>query len=410
MIKLFLIIAISLLYVFLGTTSKGRKMYYFLTVLMLAIRELNVPFIGDITPAAVMAAILYVSTIHVKSVTSRRWIPYVIYLLLSILVAYLVSPEFHRAFEWVFNLFLVMAFAVLPTKLFTHEDDSTMLSRTILIVSFIFSLATILAYWGFADGTIIIASEELGDSFQGSRVYGLAGSNLINCVCVITFVLLPSAKIKKKWLEIAYLVIVIYAALITLKRMTTISMCMSLVYYILMQMKDRKSIKSIIVISIVVCAFAMFWEPIMQRFAIAGFGDNELEDHSTESRLLRYAYAFDIFKRFSLLGGGAGHVIFVHNGLLEILANCGILGVVFVFFRYLPNFKDIKRLNPWAIAVIIYLTTCFMLESSINQTQILSFLGVFLGGYYCSVKSKVDADKHSYRKIPDDSQTNSKCV
>lgn len=385
MIKLFLLISLVLLYCFLGVTSNGKKLYYWLSVVMLLVREIDVPYLGDVTPSAVMITMLFVSTFVVKGCFFKSWLPYLLCLLLSTIIAYVNSPYFTRAFEWVYNLFIVMAFATLPTKLFTSEKDVVILSRVIIIVSFIFSLATIAAYWGYADGTVIIASDDMDDMFHGSRIYGLTGSNLINCVCVISFVLFFIANFKHKLIELVILIVIVYGALITLKRMTFISMGLSLMFYIIMQMNNKKSFKALIVTVVVITVISIFWEPIMHRFSIAGFGANEIEDHSAESRMFRYGFALEAFKESPIIGTGAGNVTYVHNGLLEILANCGLLGIIFIFLRYLPSYKHIKKLNPWSIAIAIYLATCFFLESSINHAQIIAFLGVFLGGYYSSI-------------------------
>ena len=81
---------------------------------------------------------------------------------------------------------------------------------------------------------------------------------------------------------------------------------------------------------------------------------------------------------------GAGYVTYVHNGFFEVLGNCGVIGICTLLLKYIPRVDDIYRGNPYAIATILYVMTCFSLESAINHAQTIYFLGLFLGGYYAS--------------------------
>jgi len=193
--------------------------------------------------------------------------------------------------------------------------------------------------------------------------------------------LIPKLQIRRKWLEWLIIGVFVMSALVTLKRMSFIAMVAAMLYYVRSE-RQLKHTSTIFVAAIIFVVLVMqFWEPISYRFGIAGFGGGEIEDHSTESRFYRIGFAIQAFKASPLIGMGSGYVTYVHNGFMEILGNCGILGILLIFCKYIPNLKIVRKLEPWACAILLYLVTCFSLESAINSTQMLGFLGIFHGGY-----------------------------
>lgn len=388
-IKFVFLIVLVMLFFPMRTRHNGEKQYYFLTVIMFLVRELNVPYLGDITPATVMTTVLFFSTFSKNRRYIQKWAGYSFCLLLSLLIGVITIDKPEVALHWVFNLFVVMALALIPQRLFSEEEDLRRLAKCVLTACVVFSFSTIISYWGYADGSVIFAGEiDETSNYYSSRIYGITSSNLVQIISVISIVLIPWLRIKKKWIELILIAMFIYAALITLKRMSFIAMIFSMLYYIYYKKKNNQPKTVFVVIAICIVFVSLFWEPMMYRFGIAGFGGNEIEDHSAESRIYRASLAYSAFKQSPLFGMGAGYVTYVHNGFMEILGNCGILGIFCIFLRYIPSIKDIKKLNPWAITSLIYLITCFSLESAINQAQVLSFLGIFLGGYYYSLNFK----------------------
>lgn len=387
-IKLFFILGIILLFFIYCDCRKTEKNYYFLAVLFLLIRELDVPIFGEVTPSGVMITLLFLRVFLFRHRSFGKWSLYFADLLFSIVIAFLLSPNLHYAFGWAFTLFVVMAFALLPPYLFDDENDLIKLVRCVIITSSLFSFAAIIAYRGFADGTIIISAAEAGEiesHVRNSRIYGLTSSNLVNCICAISIVLIPYARFKKKWIEWVIIVLIMYAGLITFKRVTLLAMIPSLIIYVIGQDKTRPIYASLIALGIVLVFFSWFGEEMLYRFEIAGFGEEGfLDDHSTARRYQLQKFAYESFLSSPLFGHGSGCCIYIHNGFLEVLANCGIIGVICIVFRFFPSIKDIKALNPWALAVLVFLVSIFFLESAINHVQIMAYLGVYLGGYYVS--------------------------
>lgn len=390
-IKILFLIGLILLYFPLASKKDGLKKYYYLTAIMFIVRELDMASLGDIVPAAVMTTVLFISVLFKSNNLLVGWRPYVFYLLLMIPLALSSSVDMQASLYWVFTLYVTMMLAVMPKYLFSSEEDLVLLMRCVLIICFIFSITSIMAYYGYSDGTVILAGE-LNDltNYHASRTYGITSSNLIQIISVISIVLIPFAKIKRKWIEWALIASFMMGALVTLKRMSFIAMITALAYYVYVQ-KKRGDYRTIIVV-VLVCAalIPIFWEAISYRFAIAGFGGNELEDHSTQSRFDRISFAKAAFEQSPIIGMGSAYVIYVHNGFWEILGNCGIVGVLIVLLRLVPKSKDIIELNPWAVAAFLFVLTCFLLESSINHIQMMAFLGLFLGGYFASTNLNIN--------------------
>lgn len=390
-IKILFLIGLILLYFPFASNKDGLKKYYFLTVVMFLVRELDMAPLGDIVPAAIMTTVLFISVLSKSNNLLMGWRLYFFYLLLMVPLAMVSEVDMLASLFWVYTLYVTMMLAVMPKYLFSSERDLVLLMRLILFVCFIFSITSILAYYGYADGKVILAGE-LDDitNFHASRTYGITSSNLIQIISVISIVLIPFAKIKHKWIEWALIASFMFGTLVTLKRMSFIAMIASLAYYTYIHKKRSEWLTIIMVALVCVTLIPLFWEAISYRFAIAGFGGNELEDHSTQSRFDRISFARAAFDQSPVIGMGSAYVIYVHNGFWEILGNCGIVGVLIVFLRLIPKPKDILALNPWAVAAFLFVLTCFLLESSINHIQIMAFLGMFLGGYFASKKLNIE--------------------
>lgn len=229
----------------------------------------------------------------------------------------------------------------LDSSLYKRYEDLQRFTRCILTVSFIYSFTTILAFWGFYDGVVLLSTTD-SDIINQSRIYGISYSNLTQTLSVITICLLPRANINKK---VVYLLIVIfsYAAFVTLKRMSFIAIILSLLYFVYVEYKERQY-KSVLIIAVLAILASgsdllMF---ILDRFDIfSNTTAMTITDHSSQTRVDRINFAMDSFIRSPLWGNGAGYAIYIHNGLMEILANCGLLGIVFIVAQYLKPLRGI---------------------------------------------------------------------
>lgn len=391
-LKFLLLGGLVLLFFLLAMSEKWSKRVFYIAVVMFLVRELDIQPLGDITPAAYITVLLFLLAVGKNVAILRKWLVYISFLGVSLVIGWLgTQPE--RAFEWEFPLLVAMMTSVIAEYMLKTEDDLTVFARCIIAICAVFSITTIMGYFGLADGTVIMAMDVDPDMLYSSRIYGITDSNLINVACVASITLLPTAKLKKNWMEWFVIGITMYAALVTVKRMTFIAMVLALTYYVSIQVKNGQKNAAIAVAFLCVALIPAFWKFFAYRFAIAGFGgDNEMTDGSSMSRIYRIAFAMNAFRQSPIIGKGAGYAIYIHNGLFEILGNCGIIGVFAILLRLFPNPKDLIIMNPWAAAAFIYSAIGLMLESTINHTQLMAFLGMFLGGYFVSKNIEKDVN------------------
>lgn len=387
-IKLLFIIGLFILYFILR--NQNKEIYYFyLTIIMLGIRELNVPYLGDITPATIMVDIMFIGTLSRLNILKRSNILFIITLIIGLFIGFMNVPDIGRMLNWSLLLFNVLVLSSLSQTFIKNDEEMHTFLKCIIATCLIFSVTSIIGYMGLGDGTVIYnGHRSLSgniDVLHSSRIYGISTSNLVQIISVIAICLIPSLHISKKYIEYLIIGIIVFSALITLKRMTFIALILSLLYYSRCQVHTGNYNTLFIIALISSIMIYAWWEPIMHRFGIAGLGESsKMTDHSTQSRFDRIGFAIAAFKQSPLFGMGSGYVTFVHNGLFEILGNCGLLGLITFFRKFTPKFKDIISGNPWAICTVIYVITCFSLESAINHAQIIYFLGIFLGGYMVS--------------------------
>lgn len=391
MIKILFILSLLAIYPFFWKTENGKKLYFLIAVIMTFVRELNIPGIGNIVPATLMFWIMFIVEVYRSLSILQTWLCYSLILIISLLIGILTNDTI-RAFSWETPLWNTMIIAILTPLYIKTDDDMQSFVKCILTVSFIYSFTTLLAYWGYYDGTVILSITDSSITNQ-SRIYGISYSNLVQTISVITICLIPHVIINK-YLKYILIFLFAYAVLITLKRMSFIALLISIVYLIIIEIQN-KQYKSVIIISIIgiIIVGSSWWEMVINRFNI--FSDNkivatQIKDHSSQTRVDRIIFSINIFEQSPLLGKGAGYVVYIHNGFLEILANCGIIGILCIFTRYLKPLKDTFNLNPWSISTLIFLVTCFSLEAAISRSELMCFLGLFIGGYTVSKNLQIE--------------------
>lgn len=364
---------------------------------MMVVRPINVPFIGAMMPSTMMILILFLGSSAKRLVFSLKNALYLMTLIISMLIGFInVDSNYERVWTWGLLLFNVLVVSSMTQFYVRTNEDLRRFTKYILAVCLVFSVSTIIGYLGYGDGIVIYnginndVSDDISVLYHSSRIYGITSSNLVQIISILFICVLPTLKIKNKNIEYLIIMIFICSGLVTLKRMTFIAMILSLFYYIQQQAKNKNYKAAFVIVVISLVLIDIWWEPIAYRFNIAGIGGQAIEDNSSIVRLDRINYAISIFKQSPLIGMGAGFVIFIHNGFYEILGNCGILGAMVIFYRYIPKLRDIIYGKPWAVVIILYLITCFALESAINQPQIIYFLGIFLGGYHVSKNIEIN--------------------
>ena len=382
-IKLLLVIGVVVAYILYFCRSNYlRQTYFFAAVVLSVIREIDVPELGNIVPSVVMFWTMFIDLMIRNIGALRKWLWYIGMLLVSLVMGlYQFEPD--RVLRWENPLWVVMICALLTPAMVRNEESLQRFIRCILAAAFIFSFSAIISYWGFYDGTVLLNMDNDG-LMTSSRIYGISYSNLVQTISVICICLIPFAGIKKIW---SYLLVIVFAygALITLKRMSLIALCISLAYYCYCAFRQHDRWVILVVAMIIVGIFQVdLVDKTMQRFEIYGANSTQIVDHSALSRVMRMEYALSVFEKNPILGGGAGSAPFVHNGFMEILANCGIVGLITIFLRYLVPLKGLPKANPWSVAVLVFVASVLSLESGMSRPELMVFLGLFMGGYSAS--------------------------
>lgn len=388
MIKLLLVFGLVVLWIKKANSERGRLALLYIATLVMVVREIAVPGLGDLTPSTILFTLLGFSCMSRNKYDLSAWIPYLLLLLFELILG--MTENVDRATHWSLNLFTVFTSALAVTTLVKTENQLQTYAKVIIVVSVIFNLSTIIAYMGYYDGVVIfneVDSNGLDTSdVHASRIYGICYTNLMQAIAVISICLLPDLNMKPL-IKYAIIGILVVGGLVTLKRMTAISIILSLVFFIVREQQHGRRSAKYLIILMVIAVLPYFWEAMLTRFNFMSGG--EFSDRSAERRNEMAWWAWDRFKESPIWGNGAGYGIFIHNGVMEILCNCGILGVIFILGRFKSIIPGLKRLNPWAAAFAIYFMTCFILEASINRQQTLTFMGIFFGGYLASKRIKL---------------------
>lgn len=387
-IKFLFVFVIVVSYLLIRHDEENQKRYFFIAILCSVIRAINVPLIGDVVPAALMFWVLFIDYIRNNIDLIKSWKLYTLILLLSLSYGAF-QYEIYRVISWENPLWIVMIVAILAPIFIKSETDLQKYMKYILIVCFIFSFSAIISYWGFYDGVILYHIDH-GDFMGISRIYGISYSNLVQTISVICICILPFVNISNL-LKYVLIAIFAYAAIITLKRMSLIALLLSICYYLFItyKQKEKNSIWIVLIMAAIIVQMQLL-DFVLNRFDIFSSNSDRITDHSAYSRVYRIQLAMKVFKSHPLWGGGAGSVIYIHNGFIEILANCGIIGVMTVFMRYLYPLKGLLNFNPWSFMTLIYLVTCLSLEASISRVELMIFLGLFIGGFAVSENLNID--------------------
>lgn len=396
-LKLLLIIGLAFAFLLLMIMKGGKKLFFWLLVGSTFIREINVPYLGPSNPAAIGFIALSIFTIFYlkNNLTSRRiLLIHLLPLIVSFIFATISDVSISRALEWLSPFLVVSLIAVNINNFVVSREDEKKLARVSIFVGFVFSFTAVIAYLGFADGVIIYnglrgGSENLGPIAQ-SRIYGISYNNLISAISALMIVLLPSARWAKKW-DWGYIFIASFSVVISFKRLAIMALALSIVYYLWVEGKNKPATWLLLIVGIWWISSLSFLDSVLNRFetSLEFFRIGSSSDNSSQIRINRFIYAWDNFRKYPLFGAGAGSLVYIHNGIIEILANMGIMGTL-LFYSIFKVVRIRYLRNPWAAALIIYFLTLIMFEASINRMDIMYFWGIYFGGFMVHERLRVN--------------------
>ena len=376
------------------------KFLFWVGISLFFVRILAIPVINQVNISYTIFTILILLNpfILFNKKQFKEWRYWYLVLLLGIMNSLIFgqSKDFFinqdiltKAFDWSSKFLLIIFVSSSITYFVKTEKDLKKLMNLFLMSCFIFSFTATIAYFGFYDGVVIYGPGSLNDVQDFSRdtiysvVYGISPSNLVFGVSAIAIVFIPYLN-WKKWQKYLFLAIIVFSIIISLKRMAIITLILTLFYYMLVEKKKGSNIWLLIIALIVLSVGTSYYDLVYKRFfgAFNSLSDTGIADYSSYIRIGRYNLAWDLFLNNPLIGQGAGYLIFIHNGFLEILANLGIVGLVLIkpLIRPLKNIKS-AFYNPWAIALILIMITLVSLEAAINRVEIMYFIGLLYGGF-----------------------------
>lgn len=376
------------------------KFLFWVGISLFFVRTLAIPVINKINISFTIFTILILLNPYIllNKKQFKEWRYWYLVLLLGIINSLFFgqSKDFFinqdiltKAFDWSTKFLVIIFISSSITYYVKTEKDLKKLMNLFLMSCFIFSFTATIAYFGFYDGVVIYGPGSLKDVQDFSRdiifsvVYGISPSNLVFGVSALAIVFIPYLN-WKKWQKYLFLAIIVFSIIISLKRLAIITLILALFYYMLVEKKKGSNIWLLIIALIVLSVGTSYYDLVYKRFfgAFNSLSDTGIADNSSDIRIGRYNLAWDLFLNNPLIGLGAGYLIFIHNGFLEILANLGIVG--FVLFKPLIRpLKNIKSAfyNPWAIALILIMITLVSLEAAINRVEIMYFIGLLYGGF-----------------------------
>ena len=410
--KLVLLLLFGLTGFFIILSRKNPlKSLFWLGIFSLFIRQLSIPIIDSLDVGFFIFTIIVLLNpfILFNKKQFNEWFYWYLVLLFGIInsLTFGQSKEFFvnqdiltKSLDWTNKFLVIIVISSSITYYVKTVKDLKKLMNLFLLSCFIFSFTAIMAYFDFYDGVVIYGQGSFNDvqDFSSdniySVVYGISSSNLIFGVSTTAIVFIPYLN-WKKWQKHLFLAIIVFSIIISLKRLAIITLILALIYYVLIEKKKGSNIWLLIIALIFLSVGTSYYDLVYKRFfgAVNSLTDTGIADSSSDVRISRYNLAWDLFSNNPFIGQGAGYVVFIHNGFLEILANLGIVGLV-LFKPLIKPLKNIKTsfYNPWAIALILIMITLVALEAAINRVEIMYFIGLLYGGFLVSTKLRINTN------------------
>jgi hypothetical protein len=369
------------------------KWLFWIGAILMFCRRINFPFIGEIEPSTIVLCLAALLLIH--SVTEILLVRYYLQLFViafGIFNAYALGNQTNETWTWSLAILIVFIFSALAEIFIKSETELDWLSTVFIIISFVITFTGILGYIGLADGTIILANNSAGsadDYSIYSRTYGIAYNNTVLGYAPISLIFLS----EKKWSKVLKIIIlfsIVGAVLISLKRLAYLSLFFSAIYILIRERNKIKLLPFLAGSLTIALGIYFYGHVILGRFQDIRdvFLGNESPDVNRTSIM---EYALQTIRQHPIAGSGAGYLIFVHNGYLEMAGNLGLMawGILIPWlykpFATLVGTADSHQKN-WAMSCLIYLSTIFLLEATLSRFELMWIFGLLNAGFLRSIK------------------------
>jgi hypothetical protein len=396
-IKFILAIIAALLGIVMMEGKGGYKRLFWLGICSTFVRQIKLPLLGPTDPAALIFLLLTcVNPRVLLRVKFKQWAFFLFALVSSGLVALFNEIPLETSFNWQKPFLVFFLVAVNVSYYVRTRQDELKLMKAFLLMGFIFSFTAVMAYLGFYDGVILFGGAHASDLVGSDRtvyssIYGISYSNLVMCISAISIVFLPWMN-WRPILKALFVGVIVLGVLITLKRVAVLALLLALPFTLWIEFRNNnKKTVFIILASLGILCTGTITSIIWGRFgqAIDTINDVGMIDSSSAKRLDRLGFAWEFFTASPVWGAGAGRLTYIHNAFLEVLGNCGVigLGLFTSFFSCIRLGMKRILINPWAVAVIIFILTLALFEAGINRVELIYFWAMAYGGYLVRKKS-----------------------
>lgn len=233
-----------------------------------------------------------------------------------------------------------------------------------------------------------------------------------NNIAIVSVLSLPlrNVGIKNKFFKILYIVLCGLTVLFTGSRGGIIIFCLILLFELFFfKQKEKKNYK-ILFFVIISLALIYFNDLILEQLKYAGFFSSNNESILNDSRFLLISKAFELSIKNKFIGVGPmcsaiamgsvlGKEFSIHNFILEMLVEFGLIGLVcfIIFYSYLIiNIVKIKgsknKKNSILLALIIFIPLSFIPPTIISLYNYWIIIGFALAYIVIERRKKYEKD------------------
>jgi hypothetical protein len=310
--------------------------------------------------------------------------------------------EFDSAVNWfvpIVSIFLTKHVVMTFVRRQADQDASL---RIFMIVSCIIAAGFVLTTVGITFGGFMLAPGAYGVQSESglemvTRSVGFWGDATVAGIVVTSLLFLPHVKWNPAT-KIAYAAGQIAMVLLSGKRLAVLSLA-GVVGFLFIGAKGRYRRAPAIALAVLAIGAMWYFLPrmgILDRFGEAAEAISG--ERAEDQRIQRFTFAIDTYLQNPILGAGGGKAVFIHNGILELIADVGLLAIPVLIALILPIWRGYKSpgiSKTWAKAAIVYMLSPFMLEAVLNRPENLAFLGFFLGMIEAS--ARIEWRRSQYR-------------
>jgi len=353
-------------------------------------RTIVFEFLGQdfkIIPATVILVLFFVIMIYpMTTYMTKKYFYGIVACTISLVYALLFIPwPANRIIEWMLPI-ISMYPMIFLTQYFVNSRRRLRVATDIFIwVCIVIAGTAIMGWLGLGDGRVIVYSVR-GQYLLGGLMYGVFADSSVNGILAIGIIFL----LKKQWpryLKIALTLMFVASIFLSLKRLAILALVFVLIYSWRFQSFKQKKNKYILPMIFGVL-IPVFLPLLLLRFegiaSIFGVEQETVLVNRDETRIERFNYVISEIVKEPITGNGSGYVIFSHYGILEIIANMGIILSLPILNLWLRMpLKSLKNSSPelkdWAISALFFCMTILSFEASLNRPELIIFLGFFLG-------------------------------